>query len=146
VIVRRRGFVLASALLALLLIAALVAGVLFASSEATQMGAASTARELARTAAESAMERAIQGWNRPEIGPRNIGETRSSTVEDNGVTVVIHATRLDSSLYWVVADAQPARSMSGIGSRIGGVFRVKSAADGAISVDRIPERWWSELF
>ena len=144
--VRRRGFVLAAALLALLLIAALVAGVLFASSEATQMGVASTARELARIAAESAMERAIQGWNRPEIGPRVVGETSSSTVQDNGVTVVIYATRLDSSLYWVVADAQPARSGSGIGSRIGGVFRAKNAANGAISVDRIPERWWSELF
>jgi MFS superfamily sulfate permease-like transporter len=142
----RRGFVLAATLLALLLIAGLVAGVFFASAEATQMGVASSARELARLSAESAMERSVQGWSRTGNGSRNIGETTTSRVEENGMAVDVYVTRLDSSLYWVVADALPARAGSGIGSRIGGVFRVKIGPDGSISVDRISARWWSELF
>ena len=87
----RRGFALAAALLALTLIAVLVAGVFFATMEETRVGAAVAERQLALSAAESAIEMIIA-------------------------------------------------------RRIGAVVSVKTALDGSITVDRVSERWWSELF
>lgn len=142
----RGGFVLIAALLALLLIAALVTGVLFASAEASHIGIASRSHGLAIIAAESAIERSVQGWSSSASEAVEIGATAASTVDDNGLNVIVHVTRLDSALYWVVADAQPTLAGSGIGARIGVVLRKKTASDGSISIDRIADRWWSELF
>lgn len=142
----RKGFVLIAALLALLLIAALVTGVLFASAEASHITAASKARGVALIAAESAIERSVQSWSWMGSEAMEIGATTASSLDDDGLNVVVHVTRLDSTLYLVVADAQPPLPGSGIGARIGVVLRKKIAADGSISIDRIPERWWSELF
>ena len=143
---RRSGFVLVAALLALLLIAALVTGVLFAAAEATHMGTASSSRALALIAAESAIERSAESWSWPASEALEIGAPTVSTLDDNGLSVVVHVTRLDSALYWVVADAQPALTGSGVGARIGAVLRKKTGLDGSISIDRISDRWWSELF
>ena len=137
---------LVAALLALLLIAALVTGVLFAAVEATRVGVASTTRGVALTAAEAALERSIQSWSSQPTGAAGIGSTTASSLDDNGLSVSVYVTRLDSALYWLVADAQPARAGSGIGSRIGAIVRLKTAPGGSITVDRISERWWSELF
>ena len=60
--------------------------------------------------------------------------------------VAVYITRLDSALYWVLAAAGPVRANSAIASRVGAFVRVRTVADGSASVDRISERWWSELF
>ena len=74
------------------------------------------------------------------------GETTASSRESYGMPVAIYRTRLDTTLFWVVADAGPARPGSGVMARVGVLVRVTSVAGGATSVDRIRERWWSELF
>jgi Tfp pilus assembly protein PilX len=142
----RDGFVLAAALLALILIAALVAGVLFAATEETRIGAASTHRRLALAAAESAIEATIADWGNVSPVPSAVGETRSVGLGDLGVAVTVYLTRLDSTTYWIVADAGDDAFQSGVRRRIGALVTVKNAIDGSISIDRIPERWWSELF
>jgi Tfp pilus assembly protein PilX len=142
----RDGFVLAAALLALILIAALVAGVLFAATEETRIGMASTGSRLALSAAESAIEATIADWRRRLPAPSVVGETRSWQSEDLAVSVSVYVTRLDSTIYWIVADAGDADSRSGVARRIGALVTVKNAIDGSISIDRIPEGWWSELF
>jgi hypothetical protein len=142
----RRGFALAAALLSLMLIAALVAGVFFAATEETRMGVASAERQRVLMAAESAIEKEVTSWIPAGPGPIAIGETRPSTIDELGVPVAVHLTRLDSALYLIVADAGPARVGSGIGRRIGAVIRVQNSPEGSISIDRISERWWSELF
>ena len=142
----RDGFVLAAALLAMILIAALVAGVLFAATEETRIGAASARRQLALSAAESATEATIAEWGSGSPRPGAIGETRSTRSGGLGVAVTVYVTRLDSTIYWVVADAGDAAFQSGVTRRIGTLITVKNAIDGSISIDRIPERWWSELF
>jgi type II secretory pathway pseudopilin PulG len=141
----RNGFVLAAALLALVLIAALVAGVLFSATEETRIGAASTRRQLALSAAESAIEATIADWRSRWPAPSVVGDTRSIGLEDLGVPVIVYVTRLDSTIYWIVADAGDA-AQSGVRRRIGTLVTVKDAPDGSITVDRIRERWWSELF
>jgi Tfp pilus assembly protein PilX len=142
----RNGFVLAAALLALLLIAALVAGVFFASTEATRMGAAAADRQLALTAGESEIERTIAAWNAVDARAAVIGGTVASSGGASGIPVAVFVTRIDSAVYWIVADAGPPHPGTVMRSRIGAFVRVRTTADGSTTVDRIPERWWSELF
>jgi len=142
----RAGFVLAVALLALILIAVLVAGVLFAATEETRIGAASVRRQLTLSAAESASEATIAEWQYHSPAPSAVGETRSLRSETFGVAVTVYVTRLDSSVYWLVADAGDAPFQSAVTRRIGALVTVKKALNGWISIDRISERWWSELF
>ena len=141
-----RGFALAAALLALTLIAALVAGVFFATMEETRVGAAVAQRQLALSAAESAIEMIIADWNVREPDTTGIAQTRSSPVVGLGVPVTVYVTRLDADLYWIVADAGESSVRSEVHRRIGAVVSVKTALDGSITVDRVSERWWSELF
>lgn len=142
----RNGFVLAAALLALLLIAALVAGVFFASTEATRMGAAAADRQLALSAGESEIERTIGGWNAAGARGAAIGGTLATSSGASGMPVAVFVTRIDSAVYWIVADAGPPHPGTVIGSRIGAFVRVRTTANGSTMVDRISERWWSELF
>jgi len=143
---RRDGFALAAALLALLLISALVTAVFFAATEETKIGAASAKHQLALSAAESAVAMTIADWNpawSPQVG---LGGTRVTAIEGFQVPVDVHVTRLDSTLYWMVADAADSFTGSGISRRIGVAIRVVIAPDHSIRIDRISERSWSELF
>jgi Tfp pilus assembly protein PilX len=141
---QREGFVLAAALLALLMIAGLVAAVLFAANEGTRISAASSERERTLAAAESAVEGTIASWGGAESALA-VGRTTVSS-RDDGVPVSVYTTRLDSTLFWIVADAGPARVGSGVRARIGALVTAKTITGGGVSVQRIPERWWSELF
>ena len=143
---RRNGFALAAALLALLLIAALATGVFFAATEETNVGAASADRQLTLSAAESAIEITIAGWSVDSIDPVGVSVTRTAPLGGLGAPVVVHITRLDSALYWIVADATAPSRGSRVSRRIGVVVRVLASADHSITIDRISERSWSELF
>jgi Tfp pilus assembly protein PilX len=142
----RVGFALPAAMLMILLIAALVAGVFSAITEETRVGVAAAERQLALLSAESAVELTITSLSpvgRDSIG---IGETRSGPVGGLAAPTMVYVTRLDSSRYWVVADAGSASPNSGIARRVGVVVRAATAADGSMAIDRISERAWSELF
>ncbi|HJQ54371.1 MAG TPA: hypothetical protein VJ825_11065 [Gemmatimonadaceae bacterium] len=142
---RRKGFVLAAALLALLMIAALVAGVVFAANEGTRMAVASADRQLTLAAAESSIEEAMLADDASEwMGA--MGATTTSSQEASAMPVTIYRTRLDTTLFWIVADAGPARAGSGVMSRVGVLVRVNLVAGTVASIDRISDRWWSELF
>lgn len=142
----RRGFALVAALLSLVLIAALVASVLFAATEETRIGSASAAGQFALSAAESAIEVTLATWPGAAEAPLDIGGAQNRSVDWFGTPVTVTVTRLDSTLYWVVADAGAASSQASPARRIGAFMRVKVMPDRSITVDRIPERWWSELF
>jgi type II secretory pathway pseudopilin PulG len=143
---RQAGFALAAALLALLLISALVTGVFFAATEETKIGAASSDRQLALATAESAIELAIAGWNADSSGAIDVGGTTTAMVGALGMPSTLHITRLDSTLYWLVAEVAGPSSGSRVSRRIGVVVKVQKAADHSIVIDRIEERSWSELF
>jgi hypothetical protein len=142
----RLGFALVAALLSLVLIAALVAGVLFAATEETRIGSASAAGQLALAADESAIEVTLANWPAAAEAPVGIGGALNTSVDWFGTPVTVTVTRLDSTLYWVVADAATASSQASPARRIGAFVRVEVMPDRSITVDRIPERWWSELF
>ena len=140
------GFALPAALLAVLLIAALIAGVFGAVTEETRMGAAASDRHHALRSAESALEIVIATQSTSPRDFIGVGETRSRRIDGLEVAVVVYVTRLDSSLYWLVADAGDTSSRSGIARRIGVVARATSGPAGSMTIDRIAERGWSELF
>lgn len=142
----RVGFALPAALLMILLIAALVAGVFSAITEETRIGVAAAERQLALLTAESAVELTITSLSAVGGDSIGIGETRSRPVEGLAAPTMVYVTRLDSSRYWVVADAWSASPNSGIARRVGVVVRAARAAGGSMTIDRIPERAWSELF
>ena len=140
------GFALPAALLAVLLIAALIAGAFGAVTEETRMGVAAADRQHALLSAESALEIVIAAQSASPRDSIGVGETRSRQVDGLEVPVVVYVTRLDSSLYWLVADAGDTSSRSGIARRIGIVARATSGPAGSMTIDRIAERGWSELF
>lgn len=143
---RRRGFALVASLLSLVLIAALVAGVLFAATEETRIGSASAAGQLALSSAESAIGVTLANWPATAGAPADVGRAQTTSVDWFGTPVSVTVTRLDSTLYWVVADARTASSQASPARRIGAFVHVEVMPDRSITVDRIPERWWSELF
>lgn len=142
----RVGLALPAALLMILLIAALVAGVFAAITEETRIGVAAAERQLALLAAESAVELTIATLPALAGDSIGIGETRSRPVAGLAAPVMVYVTRLDSSRYWVVADAGSASPNSGIARRVGVMVRAARAADSSMNVDRVSERAWSELF
>jgi len=142
----RDGFILPAALLALLLVAALIAGALSATTEETRMGAAAASRQTALETAESAIEIAIGAISSADDDPIGVGETRYRRIEGLDAPAVVYITRLDSSLYWLVADAGSISPNSGIVRRIGVVVRASNGPDHSINIDRISGRAWSELF
>lgn len=142
----RDGFVLVAALLAIVLIGALVAGALFAATEDTKAGATGVARDAALIGAESAIGLTMR--DRAAELPAVIGTagTTSSRVDWPGAPAVVYITRLDSTIYWIVADVVADPDRSGARRRIGIVVKSAQAPDGSITIDPISERWWAELF
>lgn len=137
---------LPAVLLVLLLVAALVAGVFNATTEATRIGVAAAGRQAALLSAESALEVTISALPTLANDAMAIGETRVRNVDGLAVPVAVYMTRLDSSLYWLVADAGEVTLASGIARRIGLVVRARSGAGHSITIDRISDHGWAELF
>jgi hypothetical protein len=142
----RDGFALPIVLLALLLIAGLIAGVFSGTTEETRMGAAAGDRQTALLTAESAIEIAVTALASSGGDPIGISETKSRQIEGLDAPAIVYITRLDSSLYWLVADAGSASPNLGIARRIGVLARATNGSEHSIIIDRISERAWSELF
>lgn len=142
----RRGFALAAALLAVVLIGALIAGVLFATTEETRAGAVGVEREVALNACESAIAMTLTdpGLRLPDsIG---VGGTISGHVGGLGQEIIVHITRLDSALYSIVAESVPEPAGSGGARRVGVVVKSSIAVDHSITIDPISERPWFDVF
>lgn len=142
----RNGIALPAALMMILLIAALIAGVFSAVTEETRIGAAAADRQLALLTAESAVEMTLTALSELPDDSMSIGETTSKSVGGLGLPVTVYVTRLDSSRYWLVGDAGSASPNSGIARRVGLVVTAKKLAGRSMTIDRVSERAWSELF
>lgn len=141
----RKGFVLAAALLVVLMIAVLVAGVFLATMEEGHIARTSEAREQALLAAESALGDAIATWPDRQAQPTGVAGEDLSTISETGMPVTLTVTRLDSTLYSIVAEAHSSSSHSQTIRRIGVIVSIKNGVDNPTAVAPIPERWWSEF-
>jgi hypothetical protein len=142
----RKGFALPAALLVLLLVSALVTGVFVAATEETRVGIAGVERYLAFVAAESAIETTIATFRADTTAAIGLGGTKTIAIGDLEVPVIVYVTRLDSALYWIVADAGASPVEARASRRIGVLVSAVAAPNHSITIDRISERWWSELF
>jgi PilX N-terminal len=142
----RKGFALAAALLVLLLVSALVTGVFVAATEETRVGIAAVERQLAFVAAETAIEMTIATFRADTTATIGLAGTKTIPIGDLEVPVIVYVTRLDSALYWIVADAGASPGEARASRRIGAVVRAVADPDHSIIIDRISERWWTELF
>jgi hypothetical protein len=59
---------------------------------------------------------------------------------------MVHTTRLDSSLFWVVGVVGDRRDPAAVTRRIGVLVAASRDSSGSIRIVRVPERAWSELF
>jgi type II secretory pathway pseudopilin PulG len=142
----RKGFALAAGLLAIMIISALLASLFFAVTEETRTNAATGRRDHALAAAESVVEIGIDQLATRAPDHPSIGTTDSQLVEVEGFPAAVHTTRLDSSLFWVVGVIGDARDPAGVTRRIGLLVAASGDPSGSITIVRIPQRAWSELF
>ena len=142
----RKGFALAAALLAVVLIGVLVGGVLFAATEETKVGAIGLDREIALGACEAAIATTLTDSGL--LLPDSIGVegTISNHSGGFGPEIIVYITRLDSALYSVQAESVPELGSAGGAHRMGVVVRSSVAPDGSIAIDPISERPWFEVF
>src|SRR4051812_40439549 len=134
----RKGFALIAALLAVVLIGALVAGAMFATTEETKVGSAGVARDIALIAVEAALASAITTSALPtSIGISGMASLRT---EFSDRSVNVYVTRLDSTIYWFVAESTADASHSGAQRRVGILVAAHSQADSPISIRPISER------
>jgi type II secretory pathway pseudopilin PulG len=142
----RRGFVLVAALLAIVLIAALAVGVLFAVTETTKSGAVAGVRERALIASESALVTAVSTGAAQLPESIGVDGTTSYRVDAEEWEVVVYITRLDSATYWIVADARQPSSANGAAKRAGVFVKTAIREDHSTTIDPISELAWAELF
>jgi Tfp pilus assembly protein PilX len=142
----RAGYVLVAALLAIVLIGALAVGGWFATNEDTRSGSTGVSRDLALIATESALAMTMTAPSPTLPSATGVVGTTASRIEGLGLPVVVYITRLDSTMYWIVAEAVAEPSHSGARRRIGVVVKAVWGPEGSIAIDPISERAWSELF
>ena len=141
-----RGFALALALIAVVLIAALLAALFFAVNEETRTGVAIATRDDALSAAESAVEAGLDHLGAMPADEPAIGGIGTHPVAAGSLTSIVYITRLDSALYWLVA-VVGSESETGAGERrIGVLASAIQLSNDSIRIVRVTRRGWSELF
>ena len=127
---RRDGFALPTAMIALVLLSALVAGALFIATEELRSGRSDVADQRALAVAEWALERAMLGWDTQ----RNTGQPRGArTVVSREAgpndTVTVVATRAGRRSVWMTAVATSRAAAQRLPARhtVGASLRLISA-------------------
>jgi hypothetical protein len=133
----REGFVLPAAIIALVLLATLVVGVLFVATEELRAGRSDVAEQRALTLAEWGIEQTISSWATTRHTALAVGATIRADVPSttDGDVVAVTVTRTQPRAVWVVARASardgralPARRAIGASFRlIGPAFPLRAA-------------------
>ncbi|MDQ6717233.1 MAG: hypothetical protein M3Z17_02670 [Gemmatimonadota bacterium] len=147
---RRGGFALIAALLCVVVLGALIVGAFLATNEDVRVTGSESLSLHALSVAESAVQTSFTGWAGSQADSLVIGQSVGHTLTMDGIVVQATLVRLDSSVFWLVADAGTAGREGGadqpIRRRIGLYLRRVSDSAGRGSFMRFEERAWSELF
>jgi len=141
----RHGFVLVAALAAIVLIAVLISGVLFAGTQETHSTRATMIDQQTAAYAERAALLAVSSWSCPICDSMAVGDVfiRSSAA-DPPLESTVYTTRLDSALFLVVAEARLVSSGSTrISRRISIAVATRRDSLGAIRASRLA---WSATY
>jgi type II secretory pathway pseudopilin PulG len=142
----RAGFALVATLVATILIAALLASLFFAVTEETRTQSTIGRQDHAFAVAESALEAGLDGLRTWPIEELAVGAAQTHLVASEGFPAAVHVTRLDSTLYWLVAVVGDAGDPSAGSRRIGILAHAATSSSDSIRIVRVTERGWSELY
>ncbi len=144
----RRGFALAIALMAIVLIAVMVTGALFAITQETRAGETEILDNKASAYAELAVLRAIGGWNSATCDALTVGAVLLETPPaEPPFESAVYITRLDSALFLVVGEGRiTARGISRLRRRVAIAVRTARDANGASTMLPLSEHPWVTLY
>lgn len=145
---QRRGFALAAALMALVLVAVMITGALFASSQETHASAAEVLETRATAYAERSALRTIDSWNAISCDALAPGAVIiENPPADPPLESTVYITRLDSAVFLVVGEG---RITSGrplrVRRRIAIAVRIARDAQGVEHALRVSEQAWTALY
>jgi len=145
---RRRGFALAVALMAIVLIAVIVTGALFATLQETRAGVSEMLETQASAYAELTAWRAISGWNGATCDALAVGAVLlESPPASPPLESTAYITRLDSALFLVVGEGRvSARGATRLRRRVSIAVRTSRDASGATTVLPLSEHAWVTLY
>jgi hypothetical protein len=145
---QNRGFALAVALMAIVIIAVLVTGALFASSQETRAGESELLDNKASAYAELAALRAIASWNGPECDALAVGAVLLvSPPAEPPIESAVYITRLDSALFLVVGEGRvAARGVTRLRRRVAIAVRTARDASGTSTALPLSEHAWVTLY
>ena len=144
----RAGFILVAALVAIVIIALLITGALFASGQDLAVSRNEIRDQQALGAAEYAIARALESWDPPARETMRSGQTAQVAAVPTGFfETTLFVTRLDTALYAVVARSRMS-SAEGSGLRRS-VGIVVQTIRGGVPVNpplRVSEQAWTALY
>ncbi|HUQ21333.1 MAG TPA: hypothetical protein VM099_17095 [Gemmatimonadaceae bacterium] len=143
----RKGFVLIATLVALVIIALLITGAFVAGGEDFAVSRAELRDQQTFAYAEFAAGRALSAWNAADRSAMAIGSSvTAATTSDSPLESSVFITRLDSTLYSIVAEARLTTTDGNRLRRRVGIV-VTTVRNGARNPPvRIPDQAWSELY
>ena len=145
---QRRGFALAAALMALVLVAVMITGALFASSQETHATQAEGLETRAATYAERAALKKIDSWNPvlcDSLAPGAV--IIANPPADPPLESTVYITRLDSAVFLVVGEGRIASSgPSRVRRRIAIAIKIARDAQGVEHALRVSEQAWTALY
>ncbi len=145
---RKRGFALAVALMAVVLIAVMIAGASFATLQETHAGEAELMSDKASAYAELAALRAIGAWNGPTCDALAVGTVLlESPPAEPPLESAVYITRLDSALFLVVGEGRiSARGVTRLRRRVAISVRTVRDANGTSTALPLSDHAWVSLY
>lgn len=145
---RRLGFALAAALMALVLVAVMITGALFASSQETHASEAEVLETRAEAYAEQAALRKFDSWDPVLCDALALGAVIiANPPADPPLESTVYITRLDSAVFLVVGEGRIASGgQSRVRRRIAIAVKIVRDAQGAERALRLSEQAWTALY
>ncbi len=145
---RRPAFALAAALIAIVLIAAMVTGALFAAHQETSATAAEVTDQQLSSYAERAVLLAVSSWSCVECDAMQQGSViAGSPSSDPPFESTVYVTRLDSALFLVTGEGRFLSSSTvRARRRISIAVRISRDSSGAPRALRVSEQAWSAVY
>ena len=144
----RPGFALAAALIAIVLIAAMVTGAVFAANQETSATAAEIVDQQLGSYAERAALLAISSWQCSGCDALPVGSVIiGSQFADPPLESTVYVTRLDSALFLVTAEGRLVSSVTvRARRRISIAVRTSRDSSGVSRALRVSEQAWSSAY
>ena len=144
----RRGFALAAALVALVLIGVLVTGGLFATSQETRASAAELADEKAFAFAERAAVATAAAWACPECDVMPVGSVIIRTpIPSPPLESTVYITRLDSAVFLITGEGRIVDNGSiRVKRRVSIAVAITRDSLGSTSASRLRKHHWSAAY